>query len=210
MSFLILDLFDIPQKTYQNCKSYYTSHCIIPIHSCFQLYYEPYHHNSSYIKRDIFNNNDFNKLLHNQKQYKPQSNKTYNIGNYYIPDLPPGRIISHEIIPVQTKLYNIIPNPYYITQIILYTTCPSNIQFSPIIKIYRNPLSSPTKTLYSTIECVASDISISPYFTSIVYLPLSYPIIDLYEYYEIDLHDFNIHSIPISSRNNIQIQAVFI
>ena len=39
---------------------------------------------------------------------KPLSRRKYNMGHYYIPDCPKGKIIKYEILPVKVKKYNLM------------------------------------------------------------------------------------------------------
>tara|TARA_B100000575_G_scaffold291788_1_gene298503 strand:- start:1757 stop:2386 length:630 start_codon:yes stop_codon:yes gene_type:complete len=209
MSYLLLDLFDIPVKKFKEYNTYYIDKQVIPIYSKYILYKIPYHSNSSYIRRNFLNKDDFYKLLNSKKDYKPVSSKEYNKGIYYIPHLPKGDIISYEIVPFKTPLYNIISKPYYIDQIIIFTKSPSELPFTSLLNIYTNCLSS-KDNLNLSIEFIAYNITITPYFTTAIYFPKKYPIINLNDYYEIDLQNFHIDFNKIDKRNNIQIRCAFI
>lgn len=104
----ILTHNNIPSEYYKQYESYHIKTNVIPINSYYKLFKVPYYKNSSYYYRNIHNTTDFHKLLNNEYTPKPISNKIYNIGKYYNPDIKSNIYIKDEILPIKVDKYNII------------------------------------------------------------------------------------------------------
>ena len=167
MKTIILDLFDIPKYSTKE-KSYYLFNFIIPINSIYKLYLLPYYSNSPYYKRNIFDSKDFEYLISNKFTYKSISQKIYNTGNCYNPNLGKGDIIDTEVIPIKVSKFNIINDNFYISKITIYTNQKYDLEFKKNFNITIDEFTPNAKNV--KIECILISIINNPNFDQYEFL----------------------------------------
>lgn len=185
----ILTHNNIPLEYYKQYESYYKKTNIIPINSYYKLFKVPYYKNSSYCYRNIHNTTDFYKLLNNEYVRKPISNKIYNIGTYYNPDINTKIYVKDEILPIKVNKYNTIDDSFHIQEIIFYSKKEHN--FNSTLRIFKDFDKVPF------FEQVFFVLSLEPFYeyTKYTYIPYSKIIINKYDNLGIDLSDFGFEHI---------------
>jgi len=140
---------------------------------------------------------------------KPSSKKSYQIGKYYIPNLPSGNFVSNIIVPIQDNIcINPINKPFIINSIYTYS---KNIVMDYHIKSLFINIKTKVNDTYSKeiieIPFLLHDISVSEYYKIIKWIPTRDYIISCDTYFEIDVRDFYVSNDV--KRDNIEIFYTF-
>ena len=186
---LLLTLNHIPEELYKNYESFYKCNYKIPINCNYLLYKMPYYKNSQYYFRDITSKADFDLLKSNTFNSKPTSNKSYNMGKFYIPGKDKGICIKYEILPKEVSKFNVIDKNFYIEKINFYSN--TSHKYDPIITIDDNL----SNTVIKKIECIATNIEKIYEFYKYEYTPRQKILISCIEEFSINLSDFELNHI---------------
>jgi hypothetical protein len=146
----------------------------------------PYYENSEYHYRDFYKTEDYNLLIKNKRVKKPISRRAYNMGPYYIPELPRGKIEKYEFLPVYIDKYNLIGGAFKIKYIITYT---KNIEsFRKKLVIYTGKLND-LKSLCE-LEFLPDNIEDKKFYKYVKWIPIYDPLIKIEQFFVIDFSNF--------------------
>ena len=180
----ILTHKNIPLEPYKNYESHYNKNNIIPINTYYKLFNVPYYKNSPYSYRDIHVPTDFYNLLNNKYISKPISNKVYNIGRYYNPDIKTKTYVKDEILPIKVDKYNTIDNCFHIQEIVFYSKKEHN--FNSTLRIFKDFDKDP---FFEQVFFVLS-LEVFYEYSKYTYIPYHKQIISKCDNLSIDLSDF--------------------
>jgi len=183
---LLLTLENIPKELHKNYESYYKYYHKIPINCEYLLYDMPYYKNSPHRYRDVTSKAEFLMLVNNNIDNKPTSNKSYNMGKYYIPGKDKGKYVKSEILPIKVDKFNIINSDFLIENISFYSN--SKHKFNPSITI-RNDLKN---IVINTIEFIPFSVEKVLNYYKYKYVPRHKIIIKSNGQFSIDICDFEL------------------
>lgn len=170
---------------------YFYKNFFIPFNCEYVLSKLPYYENTEYFYRDFNNDNDFKLLITKKINKKPLSRRKFNMGHYYIPDLPKGKIIKYEILPAKVEKYNLMNIPFKIKYILTYSKSVDSFSKNIYLKIGKiNKLIK-----YLKIEFIPFNIINMKNHKLIKWIPIYFPIIQLNQFFVIDFSDFNFKNI---------------
>ena len=188
-------------KLYKNNKNidYFYKNFLIAFNIDYDLINLPYYENSEHFYRDFNNDKDFELLEKQKKNKKPLSRRKYNMGHYYIPDCPKGKIIKYEILPVKVKKYNLMNIPFKISYILTSTKYIDKFFKNIYIKIGKiNNLVNKLSIEFIPIEIVKINNM-----NLIKWIPIYFPTIHLNQFFVIDFSEFNLKN------NDLNILIIF-
>jgi hypothetical protein len=185
----ILTHKNIPSEYYKNYESYYKTHNMIPINSHYKLFNTPYYKNSHYQYRNIYDSADFYKLLNNEYIDKPISNKLYNIGKYYNPDIKTKQYVKDEILPIRVDKFNVINQHFYINDIVFYSKSTHN--FNSTLRIFKDFEPIP----FLEQDFFVLSVGVFYEYTKYTFIPYKKLIVTPYDNLTIDLSDFELKHI---------------
>ena len=183
---LLLTLENIPKELHNNYESYYKYHHKIPINCEYLLYDMHYYKNSPHLYRDFTSKTDFLMLLNGNVKNKPTSNKSYNMGKYYIPSKDKGQHIKSEILPIKVDKFNVINSDFLIESISFYSN--AKHKFNPSV-IISNDLNN---TVIDIIEFIPFSVEKVLSYYKYNYVPRHKIIIKSNTHFSIDIRDFEL------------------
>ena len=186
-------------KSNKNIEYFYSKY-IIPFNCEYKLLKKPYYENSEHVFRDFHNENDFELLITKKKNKKPVSRRKFNMGHYYIPECPKGKIIKYEILPDKINKCNLMNIPFKIKHILTINKYLDVFSKNIQIKVGKiNKLISFLKIEFIPIEI----INIKNY-KLVKWIPIYFPTISLNQFFVIDFSEFN-----FEINNNKKILIIF-
>ena len=173
-------------------SNYFTDNNVILLNTNLGIMKLPYYYNSKHYYRDFCIQDLSNIEEVSKKKNKPVNYAKFSSKSFYNPKQKKGDIISHEYIPTKMKKYNIVPERFKISRIVIWTN-ETYISVNPFIEI--KTISLPLNS--QKINFITYSVENKKYFHEYILFPKTNNNLDIVDNTILDLSNI----IPLKIKN---------